>query len=546
ASGAIWDEWYASFSNGKWGWLAEAQGRFYLTFAVKLKEGQSPPPWNQIQAGRTFKLNEDRPFTVNERGVATTIAVEGELPKRLSVGAAHQYADFSGEKSAFATLDYGPPDLQLFVGRQVTLDDLQIRPTVEAEEKRTKIIAAKTVACPQCGGSLDLVAPDRTERVVCPFCRAELDANQGELKYLRTLAESNLKPLIPLGRAGKLRGEDYLVIGFMQRSVVIEGRTYYWTEYLLFHEKLGFRWLVNSDGHWSFVEPLSPGEVKLQGRTATWNGRTYQQMQRSTARVTYVLGEFYWKVSVGERVLCCDFINPPDMLSTEETLSPGDGTLGLEEMSDGARYNAARAAAMNAAQANALPPGFTPLGGPAPPGGALPPVVVPPVPTAPGGKSVGAAYGGAASGDAGFEGAAFDGAAANGMSANGMAGVNSAGPPPTADGPHAREITVSHGVYVTREEIQQAFGVKLASRSWGVAPNQPNPVGLPIFLWSGAFFLLLCIQCFIMTMGRPEGTVDPTWFLLASIGLLAPAAIALIYRIGFEKSRWENQYFEGE
>src|SRR5687768_5823737 len=32
AAGGIWDEWYAAFANGGWGWLAEAQGRFYLTF----------------------------------------------------------------------------------------------------------------------------------------------------------------------------------------------------------------------------------------------------------------------------------------------------------------------------------------------------------------------------------------------------------------------------------------------------------------------------------------------------------------------------------
>ena len=30
--GGLWDEWYATFSNGWVGWLAEAQGRFYLTF----------------------------------------------------------------------------------------------------------------------------------------------------------------------------------------------------------------------------------------------------------------------------------------------------------------------------------------------------------------------------------------------------------------------------------------------------------------------------------------------------------------------------------
>ena len=28
-AGGVWDEWYAAFADGRWGWLAEAQGRFY-------------------------------------------------------------------------------------------------------------------------------------------------------------------------------------------------------------------------------------------------------------------------------------------------------------------------------------------------------------------------------------------------------------------------------------------------------------------------------------------------------------------------------------
>ncbi len=27
----VWDEWYVAFADGRWGWLAEAQGRFYVT-----------------------------------------------------------------------------------------------------------------------------------------------------------------------------------------------------------------------------------------------------------------------------------------------------------------------------------------------------------------------------------------------------------------------------------------------------------------------------------------------------------------------------------
>ncbi|MEO8703832.1 MAG: zinc ribbon domain-containing protein, partial [Kofleriaceae bacterium] len=32
AAGGIWQEWYAKLDGGQWGWLSEAQGRFYMTF----------------------------------------------------------------------------------------------------------------------------------------------------------------------------------------------------------------------------------------------------------------------------------------------------------------------------------------------------------------------------------------------------------------------------------------------------------------------------------------------------------------------------------
>ena len=37
----------------------------------------------------------------------------------------------------------------------------------------------EAVSCPNCGGSLDLAAPDKTLRVTCPYCDTVLDANQG-------------------------------------------------------------------------------------------------------------------------------------------------------------------------------------------------------------------------------------------------------------------------------------------------------------------------------------------------------------------------------
>jgi hypothetical protein len=320
--GGQWDEWYATFSNGWLGWLAEAQGRFYITFQYPIPEGVQVPAFDQLQLGQPVPgLPWPTPLIVAETGRATALGAKGEIPYLLTPGETYDYADLSGVNGAFGTLDYNQSPPLVFLGQQVTLADLGIT-TTRAPEREERRVGAAQLSCPNCAGPLELRAPDKTERVTCPNCNSLLDVNQGKLQFLKALEKPWFQPLIPIGAAGEVPEGKMTVIGAMARSVTIEGTQYFWSEYLLYNPQIGFRWLVHSDDHWNYVRAVPPGEISESEKYVSYQGKNYRIFQDAQARVEVVLGEFYWKVETGEQVRGVDYVKPPYMLSKE--LSPSE------------------------------------------------------------------------------------------------------------------------------------------------------------------------------------------------------------------------------
>jgi hypothetical protein len=325
-AGGVWDEWYAAFTDGKWGWLAEAQGRFYLTF-------EAPPPadlpsFDALQLGQVLAVNDTLSLLVAEKATARVGGAAGEVPERIRPNQEHPFADLSGPRGEFATIDYSGPQPALYLGRQVTLDELGVPPkarrTFPGMEPK---IEAVQLSCPNCAGPLALRAPDKSERVGCPNCGSLLDVQEGKLKLLQSLNPPEVQPVIPLGAEGKYQGVEWTCIGFMQRYVTLEGTDYAWEEYLVYQPRLGFRWLTRSDGHWSWVETVPPAAVALSGNNATYAGRTLSLFQVATAKVRFVVGEFYWKVKAGETVESRDFVSAPWIVSEEVTREGKEGEI---------------------------------------------------------------------------------------------------------------------------------------------------------------------------------------------------------------------------
>jgi hypothetical protein len=317
-AGGLWDEWYAAFDDGRWGWLSEAQGRYDVLFEQPTNAER--PQLDRLEPGAEVPLPEaPQRFVVAETGTATAKGAEGEIPYRLVPGSTYRYADLSGEAGGFATLDYSASPPTLYLGKEVSLDDLGLPPNLRRETFELREVAARRINCPNCGGPLELKAPDRTERVGCPYCGSLLDATQGNLKLLDALKKPPFELRIPLGTRGTLGVDERTVIGAIRRSVTSEGTDYPWTEYLLYHPRDGFEWLVESCGHWSRVRGVPAAAVSKGSVSATYDGRGFRKFQSGEAVVRGVIGECYWKVAIGEKAFTVDYLRPPEMLSCERS-----------------------------------------------------------------------------------------------------------------------------------------------------------------------------------------------------------------------------------
>ena len=327
-AGGIWQEWYAKLDGGQWGWLAEAQGRYYLTFEV---------PWlaapYAVTVGDTLEVptpSGPKTMTVGEATAATYASAKGELPFRLVPNETFRYADLSDGEGAFATLDFGddgePP--RLYVGAHVELADLRLSGGEVGPPPSESEITSKALACPVCSAPIELHVPGETQRVVCGHCNTLLDTGSDALAILGQLA-SRASPTIPLGTKGTFSEGELTVIGYVQRSALVEGDWWPFEEYLLYRAGVGYRWLVRSDGHWSYVQPIATGAVETTVKGARYDGVEFLRFQNADLRVDEVLGEFYWKVQQGEQVSSEDCIAPPAMVSRESSATEENWSLSM-------------------------------------------------------------------------------------------------------------------------------------------------------------------------------------------------------------------------
>jgi hypothetical protein len=172
--------------------------------------------------------------------------------------------------------------------------------------------------CASCGASIPVHVPGQSLAFVCPSCSTLVHESSTGVRLLQTAQGDYYKSLFKLGEKIVFRGEKWQILGFLVRSDFEEA--YFWREYILFNPKCGYRFLTEADGHWNFLAltRFKPRSGALSD-VLRWGNRSYRCFYRGRSKVHFVLGEFYWRVKVGDVASVVDFISPPDILSSEKS-----------------------------------------------------------------------------------------------------------------------------------------------------------------------------------------------------------------------------------
>ena len=322
----VWTEWAAFLPDGSIASLGEDNGSY--VFTRPSPAGRDLPEAARFRVGMTTAVN-GQPYSVAFSGQAQLIAAQGELAQLPPLGQPFGMVELRSADGEVVSIDYGhtPPNVER--GKSVLLEDLQLQGLKDESAKDEK---GRQFSCPHCGAPVQVqLATSKT--VTCGSCASIISLESGVGGELRSAEQDEpVQPIIPLGAKGQLQGVHWQVVGFQHRMGVEPGddEHFGWSEYLLYNQKRGFAFLVDSEEGWSRVRPTTGAPQRAaSGRSATYLGTTYQLKYHYDAETTYVLGEFYWQVERGQKTSNRDFESSKGLLSMEQsrneiTWSAGD------------------------------------------------------------------------------------------------------------------------------------------------------------------------------------------------------------------------------
>lgn len=315
----VWTEWYALFNDGSAGYLSEDNGAFVFSRPVTAKGAM--PEAAKFRLGARTQL-QGKTYSVASNTEVFVLSAQGELPHLPNLGVPFAMVELRSADGEVLSVDYGPtlsgqpPALSL--GHAVLLDGLSL---TGLRGESAKAEAGQSFNCPSCGAALTVQLAN-SKSLVCGTCHSVIDLSQGVGAALTHAAQHEpVAPLIALGSLGQLQGVSWQVVGFQHRMGHAPGddEEFGWEEYLLYHRKRGFVFLVDSTEGWSLLKPATGAPQVSAGGRADYLGKSYSLKESYQSQVEYVAGEFYWQVQRGATTRHREFAAGKNLLSEETT-----------------------------------------------------------------------------------------------------------------------------------------------------------------------------------------------------------------------------------
>ena len=301
----LWNEWHAMFDDGHTGWLSEAGGLYTLTLEKPYAEAL--PAFSQVRAGERYELFGQAYVAADVRS-ARCVAGEGELPFKVGAGWQISTVDLRSGRS-FITLDYAEGDVPtVYAGQAVTLGELKCALLRDdgsvmdsAGAYRRKVEALN---CPSCGTAIPFV-PGVTRQLVCPGCRATIDASTTVAEIDQAAVRvKNCATTLELGASANIDGTAFQLIGALKQR---DDEGSVWTEYLLYSPRAGFLWLIETDEGWWRAKVHEDWPVWRGGPNLMASDVNFSKLYEYDAHVVCAVGAFNWQVKAGDAAHVVEF-----------------------------------------------------------------------------------------------------------------------------------------------------------------------------------------------------------------------------------------------
>ena len=119
----FWNEWHLLFSDNSSGWLGEALGQYFVSFAEA--DPSAFADFRQLELGREFDYEKDL-WVVLDRKTVRLNSFEGELPYVISNHDPFLTVDLRNTKGEGLTVDFSDAEASLYRGRWVPFAELKL------------------------------------------------------------------------------------------------------------------------------------------------------------------------------------------------------------------------------------------------------------------------------------------------------------------------------------------------------------------------------------------------------------------------------------